>query len=105
MLIFMLSLAGIPPTAGFIGKYYIFMALVQTGHYYLAIAGALYVAVAIYYYFRIVRSMFTSDAVDTPPLASSLGMRLALGVTVIVTLWIGVYPEPFLRMAPANLLR
>ncbi len=56
MLIFMLSLAGIPPTAGFIGKYFIFLSLIQTGHYVLAVIATLYVAVAIYYYFRIVRA-------------------------------------------------
>ena len=54
MLIFLLSLAGIPPTAGFLGKYYIFLALIQTGHYALAVIATLYVAVAIYYYFKIV---------------------------------------------------
>jgi len=64
MLIFMLSLAGIPPTAGFIGKYFIFLSLIQTGHYVLAVIATLYVAVAIYYYFRIVRSMFIADLVD-----------------------------------------
>jgi NADH-quinone oxidoreductase subunit N len=45
MLIFLLSLAGIPPTAGFLGKYYIFLSLVQTGHYALAVVATLYVAV------------------------------------------------------------
>jgi NADH-quinone oxidoreductase subunit N len=54
MLIFLLSLAGIPPTAGFLGKYYIFLALIQTKHYTLAVIATLYVAVAIYYYFKIV---------------------------------------------------
>ena len=58
MLIFLLSLAGIPPTAGFLGKYYIFLSLIETHHYTLAVIATLYVAVAIYYYFRIVRSMF-----------------------------------------------
>src|SRR5690348_15791676 len=53
MLIFLLSLAGIPPTAGFLGKYYIFLSLIQSGHYTLAIIATLYVAVAIYYYFKI----------------------------------------------------
>src|SRR5690348_3129259 len=53
MLIFLLSLAGIPPTAGFLGKYYIFLSLIQTGHYALAVIATLYVAVAIYYYFKI----------------------------------------------------
>ncbi len=99
MLIFMLSLAGIPPTAGFIGKYFIFLSLIQTGHYVLAAIAALYVAVAIYYYFRIVRSMFLAEAADKGPLTTSFGMRVALGITGALTLIIGIYPEPFLRLA------
>ena len=51
LLIFMLSLAGIPPLAGFVGKYFVFLALLQTGHYYLAVFGALYIVPALYYYF------------------------------------------------------
>lgn len=105
MLIFLLSLAGIPPTAGFIGKYYIFLALIETGHYILAALGALYVAVAIYYYFRIVRAIFISEAPETPPLASTAGLRVALAVTGVLTLAIGVYPEPFLRLAQTSLIR
>jgi NADH-quinone oxidoreductase subunit N len=105
MLIFLLSLAGIPPTAGFIGKYYIFLSLIQTGHYVLAVIATLYVAVAIYYYFRIVRSMFISPAADKEPVTSSLGLRLALVVTGIMTLGIGLYPEPFLNLAGTSLLR
>ncbi|MBZ5583862.1 MAG: NADH-quinone oxidoreductase subunit N [Acidobacteriia bacterium] len=105
MLIFLLSLAGIPPTAGFLGKYYIFLALIQTGHYTLAVIATLYVAVAIYYYFKVIRSMFIREPAEKAPLASSFGLRLALGVTGILTLLIGVYPEPFLRMAQTSLLR
>jgi NADH-quinone oxidoreductase subunit N len=105
MLIFMLSLAGIPPTAGFIGKYYIFLSLIQTGHYVLAVVATLYVAVAIYYYFRIVRSMFISEETEKLPVASSFGLRLALGLTGAMTLLIGVYPEPFLRLAQTSLVR
>jgi NADH-quinone oxidoreductase subunit N len=105
MLIFLLSLAGIPPTAGFLGKYYIFLSLIQTGHYTLAIVATLYVAVAIYYYFKIVRSMFVRDEVQETPLATSLGLRLALGASGLLTLAIGIYPEPFLRLAQTSLLR
>jgi len=105
MLIFLLSLAGIPPTAGFIGKYYIFLSLIETRHYVLAVIATLYVAVAIYYYFRIVRSMFLSDTVDHAPLTSSLGLRFALGVTGLLTLGIGIFPEPFIRLARVSLLR
>jgi NADH-quinone oxidoreductase subunit N len=105
MLIFLLSLAGIPPTAGFLGKYYIFLALIQTHHYGLAVVATLYVAVAIYYYFKIVRSMFIREETEKAPLATSFGLRVALGVTGVLTLLIGIYPEPFLRLAQNSLLR
>jgi NADH-quinone oxidoreductase subunit N len=105
MLIFLLSLAGIPPTAGFIGKYYIFLSLIETQHYVLAVVATLYVAVAIYYYFRIVRSMFIGELVDRGPLTSSFGVRLALGVTGVLTLGIGVYPEPILRLVQSSIPR
>jgi NADH-quinone oxidoreductase subunit N len=100
MLVFLLSLSGIPPTAGFLGKYYIFLSLIQTGHYTLAVIATLYVAVALYYYFKIVRSMFIrEEAPAKAPMATSFGLRVALGVTGLLTLAIGIYPEPFLRLA------
>jgi len=105
MLIFLLSLAGIPPTAGFLGKYYIFLALIQTRHYTLAVVATLYVAVAIYYYFKIVRSMFIGEVTEKAPLATSFGLRVALVVSGVLTLAIGIYPEPFLRLAQTSLLR
>ncbi len=105
MLVFLLSLAGIPPTAGFLGKYYIFLALIQSGHYVLAVVATLYVAVAIYYYFKIVRSMFIREETQTAPLATTFGLRVALGVTGLLTLVIGIYPEPFLQLARTSLVR
>ncbi len=99
MLIFLMSLAGIPPTAGFLGKYYIFLSLIQTGHNVLAVIAVLYVAVAVYYYFRMVRHMFVSEPVDQVPAASNFGLRVALALTGAMTVLIGIYPEPFLRMA------
>lgn len=105
MLVFLLSLAGIPPTAGFLGKYYIFLALIETHHYVLAVIATLYVAVAIYYYFRVVKIMFVGELTEKAPLATSLGLRLALGITGVLTLGVGVYPEPLLRMAQNSLLK
>jgi NADH-quinone oxidoreductase subunit N len=99
MLIFLLSLAGIPPTAGFIGKYYIFLSLIQTGHYYLAVLGVAYAVVALYYYFRIVVVMFMKRPLDEVPYATSVGLRVALGVTLALTLLIGVYPQPVITIA------
>jgi NADH-quinone oxidoreductase subunit N len=105
MLIFLLSLAGIPPTAGFLGKYYIFLSLIETGHYALAVIATLYVAVAIYYYFRVVKSMFVGESTEKAALATSFGLRVALGVAGTMTLAIGIYPEPFLKLAQTSLLR
>jgi NADH-quinone oxidoreductase subunit N len=99
MVIFLLSLAGIPPTAGFIGKYYIFLSLIATEHYALAVVAVAYAVVALYYYFRIVALMFMKQARDTVPLASGLGLRVALAVTLSLTLIIGIYPQPFIAMA------
>jgi NADH-quinone oxidoreductase subunit N len=97
MLVFLLSLAGIPPTAGFIAKYYVFLALVEAGQYGLAILGAIFVAVSLYYYFRIVRAMFAGPLASREALASSGGMRIALAATALVTLGAGLFPEPLLR--------
>jgi NADH-quinone oxidoreductase subunit N len=67
----------------------------------VAIVGALYVAVALYYYFRIVRIMFLVEegAPSTPAPTRSLGFQSALLITGVLTLAIGIYPEPFLRFA------
>jgi NADH-quinone oxidoreductase subunit N len=105
MLVFLLSLAGIPPTAGFLGKYYIFLALIETGHYLLAVVATLYVAVAIYYYFRLVRSMFVGEATEKAPMSSSFGLQVALAAAGIMTLVIGIYPEPFLQLAQKSILK
>ncbi|MCH7978938.1 MAG: NADH-quinone oxidoreductase subunit N [Acidobacteria bacterium] len=103
-LIFLLSLAGIPPTAGFLGKYFIFLSLLETGHYTLAVIAVLYVAVAIYYYFRIVVVMFMQPPADQELPSMSLGIRCALGVTAAMTLFMGLYPEPFIQLASGPVL-
>ena len=99
MLIFMLALAGIPPTAGFYGKYFIFLGLLEAGQYLLAIFAALYVAVAAYYYFRIVKVMFLSDSQQPASLVLSRGITLAAVVAGVLMLVIGLYPEPFIGLA------
>lgn len=96
--ILLVSLAGLPPTAGFLGKYYILLALVETGHYLLAGIASAYVVVSLYFYFRLVREMYLSDAETSEPLATSFGTQLALGATSALTLLIGVFPEPVLRL-------
>ena len=97
MLLFLLSLAGIPPAAGFLGKYYIFLSLIESGHYGLASLGVLYSLFGLYYYLKIANAMLMRAPMETERLPVSLGMRCAVGVTALATLVIGVYPEPFIR--------
>ncbi len=103
MLIFLLSLAGIPPTAGFIGKLLIFWALMQTQHYVLAVLAVLYILPAVYYYFRIVAAMWVRDSTDSFIPRVSLGQAVALAAMVIVTLAAGIYPNPFIEFARYSL--
>ena len=105
MLIFLLSLAGIPPTAGFLGKYYIFLALIETGHTVLAVVATLYVAVAVYYYFRIGEIHVHGHRREGPSSSPPASAAIALGFTGAATLVIGIYPEPFLLFAGISLLR
>jgi NADH-quinone oxidoreductase subunit N len=97
MLLFLLSLAGIPPAAGFLGKYYIFLSLIESGHYGLASLGVLYSLFGLYYYLKIANAMLMRAPMETGRLPVSLGMRCAVGVAALATIVIGVYPEPFIR--------
>ena len=100
MLVFMLSLAGIPPLAGFWGKYFIFLSLIETQHYVLAALGVLYSVFGLYYYLKIANAMFMRQPEKGEErLPVSLGMRAALGITGLATLYIGVNPEQFIRAA------
>jgi len=99
LLIFMLSLAGIPPTAGFMGKYFIFLSLIETHHPILAIFAALYIVPALYYYFRVVVHAWMKKPGDAPAPSMSSAQAIALGITLFVTLAAGLYPEPFTRLA------
>jgi NADH-quinone oxidoreductase subunit N len=103
LLIVMLSLAGIPPTIGFLGKYYIFLALIQTGHYALALFAAAYVVPALYYYFRVIVHTFLKESSDGEKQLVTVWQTVALTVCGFVVLGFGLYPEPVLRLAQYSL--
>jgi len=103
LLLFMLSLAGLPPTAGFLGKYFIFLALIEAKYYTLAVLAVLYVVPALYYYFRIVSSAWMRDSNDPLAPVFSWAQALAVAAAALVTLVAGIYPEPFIRIASYSL--
>jgi NADH-quinone oxidoreductase subunit N len=98
MLIFLLSLAGIPPLAGFYGKYFIFFSLMESGHFVLASLAVLYSVFGLYYYLRIANAMFMREATDKSRLPISLALRVALGVSALATVYIGIFPERFIKL-------
>lgn len=99
MLIFLFSLAGIPPTAGFVGKFYIFMALVRNGYVSLAVIGVIMSAISAYFYIRIVMLMYMKQPSHHFDLSHTPASSLAVAISVAGTLVIGVLPAWFLEMA------
>jgi NADH-quinone oxidoreductase subunit N len=107
MAIFMLSLGGLPATGGFIGKYFLFGGLILRGgtegknwYYWLAAWGIINTVVSFYYYVRFIRVMYLGERVaDTRPLALSPALRVALVVSLIGVIVIGIYPQPFIDLA------
>jgi NADH-quinone oxidoreductase subunit N len=102
MLLFMLSLGGIPPTAGFMGKFWLFSAAIEAGYVWLAVIGVLNSAVSLYYYIRVVVFMWLKNE----PVGSEPHMSPALAITVAVTLAgtlaLGVYPRPLFDLAQTS---
>jgi len=100
MAIFMLSLTGIPPTGGFMGKFYVFKAAVDAGRYDLAIVGVLASVVGAFYYLRVVMQMYVRDpAGEGGPAPLRPSEALAIFAAAAATLWVGVFPSFLLALA------
>ena len=96
----MISLSGIPPTVGFIGKLYLFGGAVQSGHVLLAVFGVLNSAISVFYYLRLMVLMYMKDAQETmPPIRMPLAFALVLLVTSFATLWPGLFPGVWFEAA------
>jgi NADH-quinone oxidoreductase subunit N len=103
MLIFMLSLGGIPPTAGFMGKLWLFGSAIDAGYIGLAIVGVLNSALSLYYYVRVVVFMWAAEPdAEAAPLVVSPGLAAVLIVTVAGTVVGGVYPRLLFELAQAS---
>ena len=96
-IIFFLSLAGIPPTAGFVGKLVVFRAAIESGYIVLAVIGVATSAIAAYYYFMVIKTMFMEEAVVQPQLSPSRPLAIGLGVMVVATVLLGLFPAVVLN--------
>jgi len=99
MAIFMLSLTGIPPTAVFIGKFYVLAAAIDNGLVWLAVLGIVNSVVSLYYYMAVVRAMYVLPPIATTPIEEPASLQVALGIAGLGTLLIGVYPQPLIDLA------
>ncbi len=100
MALFMFSLAGIPPTGGFMGKFYIFSAAIQANHIGLAIIGVLNSVISVFYYLRITVVMYMGQGeAESVPGRLSPALGLAVLIAILGTLQLGLFPSRFLEVA------
>jgi len=106
LVVFFLSLAGIPPTAGFVGKFFVFGAAIQAGqltlshqYYYLAIVGVVNSVISVGYYFNVVRYMFFTPPTEEGAARLPGALSASLAVATVMVLFIGLFPQPFIDWA------
>jgi len=102
MVFFLLSLVGVPPTAGFLGKFYLFSAAIQSGRpaiFWLTVLAIANTVVSAYYYLNVVRQMFFTQARSAAPITSSRPLGFVIGLTLAMTLIVLLYAQPFIQMA------
>jgi NADH-quinone oxidoreductase subunit N len=99
MAVLLLSLAGIPPTAGFWGKFYVFESAVQQGHLNLVIIALLNSAVAMYYYLRVIVVMYMREPQGEAYDGHNPQISAAMAATAVAVLWIGLFPGPLTELA------
>lgn len=103
MVIFLLSLTGIPPTVGFVGKFLLFSAAVKAGFYWLVAIAVLNSVISLYYYFKIAKVMYMEDPKEAPPVVAPLSVKVAIFALGAFTIILGLYPHPLLNFAQASL--
>lgn len=105
MLLFLIALTGIPPTGGFVGKFYLFAAGIEAGWTWVAIVGVVTSAISLYYYFRIVVFMYLKDSdASTPVPLQAPALVGAVAFCALATLVMGIVPGPFIELAKSSLL-
>jgi len=99
MLVFLLSLAGVPPLAGFIGKLYVFVAAIHEGLYTLITVGLISIIISMYYYLIVVKNMYINEPADPAPIFVPGPLKAVIFISLAGTVILGVWPQPFMAFA------
>jgi NADH-quinone oxidoreductase subunit N len=99
MLLFLLSLAGIPFVVGFWAKLYVFMAAWKAGLWLLVVVGVVLAVLALFYYLRVARAMYMEKPGDLPPIRPGLGLDLAVALCLAGVVLVGLRPGPLVDLA------
>jgi NADH-quinone oxidoreductase subunit N len=101
LLISLLCLAGIPPAAGFIGKFYLFAEAAKQGYLWMAFIAMFMSVVSIYYYIVVIRVMLMEDAEDASPIKIATSLKIVMGICLVMILVMGLYPGPITNWTTA----
>jgi NADH-quinone oxidoreductase subunit N len=98
MLIFLFSLAGIPPLAGFFAKFYIFMSVIEVKMYFLAITGLLTTVISAFYYLRIIKIIYFDEPKEKFELNNNYKLKITLFISSILILTYFMYPNLLIKL-------
>jgi NADH-quinone oxidoreductase subunit N len=99
LLVGMFALAGIPPTSGFLGKWFLFSAAIESDMLWLVLVGAINATVSLYYYLRVIKEAYLTPPADETPIRMSPATTIAAGLAITLVLFLGFYPRPVWEMA------
>jgi NADH-quinone oxidoreductase subunit N len=99
MLLALVSLAGMPPLAGFFGKFTLLMAVIKSGYVWLALIAGVNIVISLYYYLLIAKRIYVDPPHNTTPIVVPLKMKLLLIIAILGILVVGIFPAPFLTAA------
>lgn len=104
MLLVMVSMIGVPPLAGFYAKWWILSALLETGQFWLAVAGVVFSVIGAFYYLRVIRLMYFDEAPGAMALHPALDLRILLSANALLVLGLGLFPGQLLELCARALM-
>ncbi|MCE5285648.1 MAG: NADH-quinone oxidoreductase subunit N [Pelosinus sp.] len=99
MTVSLLSMAGIPPMAGFAGKLYVFSTVIEKGYLWLGLLGFVMSMISVYYYLNVTKVIYMNEPCVQKEFIVSQPLRIAALISLLATLWIGIYPGPLAELA------